>query len=662
MTSDQEQTNDAERELFGGRLRMDEASARHEQVPLEIPFHRMAGRVPALLARSAAMAWAVDRVSLVTVAVAEVGRGTATAFGLLATNEVLVDLFAGGPTPDRVRAALPSLLVVAGTAVLVALLTALSALAAGRLEPQVERAASLRLLSHAIRVELADLEDARVRRLLETAEYGTDAARRLIGHAVAVLNGLISLVAAAWVLTVLHPILLPLLLLTAIPKGYGTVRTARRVYRSIQRWLDHVRVRRRLSDLLLAPDPARELRAHAVGPHLLRRYRELTDQSTAEQKRLALAAAGTDLAAGAVSGAATGGTYAVLGLLLVSGHLPMAAAGTAVLAVRNTTSQLSGLVRNVNYLYEQSLYLLDLDRAVALARERAIPAGGRPLTGQPAVLELDDVSFTYRGQAAPAVTGVSLRIPRGSVVALVGDNGSGKSTLAKLIAGLYLPDSGRLTWDGTDIRELDRDTVFDRVALVDQDFLKWPFTARANVTLGRPERAHDEAALQRSAEFADVDGLIRTLPRGWDTLLERGFHGGQGLSGGQQQRFALARAHFRDASVVIVDEPTAALDAASEIEVFHRIRALADSGRTVVLITHRLASVRCADTIYVLDRGKVIEHGDHDGLLAAQGSFAAAYRLQAEQFRDGPQQPPYAGATTASGAGQASRRREDLDG
>ncbi|MEU9125323.1 ATP-binding cassette domain-containing protein, partial [Streptomyces sp. NPDC048506] len=545
MTSDQEQTNDAERELFGRRLRMDEASARHEQVPLEIPFHRMAGRVPALLARSAAMAWAVDRLSLVTVAVAQVGRGAATAFGLLATNEVLVDLFAGGPTPDRVRAALPSLLVVAGTAVLVALLTAMSALAVGRLEPQVERAASLRLLSHAIRVELADLEDTQVRRLLETAEFGTDAARRLIGHAVAVINGLISLVAAAWALTVLHPLLLPLLLLTAMPKGYGTVRTARRVYRSIQRWLDHVRVRRRLSDLLLAPDPARELRAHAVGP---------------------------------------------------------------------------------------------------LARERAIPAGGLPLTGRPTILELDDVSFTYRGQAAPAVTGVSLRIPRGSVVALVGDNGSGKSTLAKLIAGLYLPDSGRLTWDGTDIRELDRDTVFDRVALVDQDFLKWPFTARANVTLGRPERAHDEAALRRSAAFADVDGLIRTLPRGWNTLLERGFHGGQGLSGGQQQRFALARAHFRDASVVIVDEPTAALDAASEIEVFHRIRALADSGRTVVLITHRLASVRCADTIYVLDRGKVIEQGDHDGLLAAQGSFAAAYRLQAEQFRDGPEQPPYTGA------------------
>jgi ATP-binding cassette subfamily B protein len=227
---------------------------------------------------------------------------------------------------------------------------------------------------------------------------------------------------------------------------------------------------------------------------------------------------------------------------------------------------------------------------------------------------------------------VSLRIEPGEVVALVGANGSGKTTLAKLLAGLYVPTSGRVCWDGRDTRDMDRRALLGGTAVVFQDFVRYALSARDNIALGRHERASDTAGIVRAARQAGADEDISGLPSGYETLLGPAFIDGTDLSTGQWQRLALARTFFRDAPLVILDEPTAALDARAEHELFARIGELF-AGRSVLLISHRFSTVRSADRIYVLREGRVVEAGTHPELLALGGTYAELFTLQASPYQ-----------------------------
>jgi ATP-binding cassette subfamily B protein len=292
------------------------------------------------------------------------------------------------------------------------------------------------------------------------------------------------------------------------------------------------------------------------------------------------------------------------------------------------------MVYAVNNLYDESLFVADLERLCARAEQWAIPAGGAPLPERPARIRFEHVTFRYPGaDAPPALDDVTLTIPMGRITALVGENGSGKSTLVKLLAGLYLPESGQVTWDGVPTDRADRHQVFARIAMVAQDFNRWKFTARVNVAIGDPGAPIDEDRLAAAARQAGADAVVADLPRGWDTLLARGYQGGHQLSGGQWQRLGIARAHYRDAPVLVVDEPTAALDAKEEQRVFDQIRDLAAAGQTVVLITHRMASVRHADLVHVLHHGRLVESGTPKELLDLPGGhFRELYAIQAAQF------------------------------
>jgi len=214
------------------------------------------------------------------------------------------------------------------------------------------------------------------------------------------------------------------------------------------------------------------------------------------------------------------------------------------------------------------------------------------------------------------------------VVALVGENGSGKTTLAKIMSALYEPDEGRVLWDSVDLIEVDPDAVRRRIAVIAQDHSHWPLSVRDNITMGDDQ---GEAAVVAAAEVAGADEVVAELPHGYDTLIDRRFKDGQELSGGQWQRVAVARGFHRDAPLLICDEPTAALDARAEHALFERVRRHSE-GRTVLLITHRLASVRYADRIYVLDHGKVSDEGTHADLMAHGGLYAELYSLQADAY------------------------------
>ncbi|MPY34930.1 ABC transporter ATP-binding protein [Streptomyces adustus] len=605
----------------------------HADAFLELDFRAMLTRLPALLTASLRLARQADRVAARTVLAAEAGRGLAQAVGLFTVNSVLGRLMGGGPVEDRLRGAVPALTVMATVLLVGALLRAASTYATGRLEPKVERVATELYLERAAAVELSAIEDHAFHKLLDTAQYGASSARRMIIYGTRVVNAMISLVAAAGVLTVLHPVLLPLLVTMTVPSAWSALTNARRRYESFHVWVQHARAGQLISGLLTEPAAAPEIRLHGVGPFLLRHFRAMSESAEAEQARLARLAARTGLIAALWTGVATVATYATLGALLVTGTMALSVAGTAVIAIRTGSASLDTLVLEVNALHEEALFVGDLERLYVEAAERAIPTGGAPLPEDPREIRFENVTFNYPGDAGrPALDDISLAFPLGRIVALVGENGSGKTTLVKLLAGLYRPDRGRILWDDVDAATADRSLLAERIAMVAQDFKRWPFTARVNVAVGRSSAPLTEERLSTSIGEAGAEQVVADLPHGLDTLLARNFSGGHELSGGQWQRLGIARAAYRRGRILIVDEPTAALDARAELEVFEKIRALAGTGQTVVLITHRLASVRHADLVHVLDQGRLVESGTPDELLGSGGVYAELYALQAGQF------------------------------
>ncbi|MFI7104129.1 ATP-binding cassette domain-containing protein [Streptomyces sp. NPDC050161] len=630
--------SDAERELYGGRLRWDQSFVHHEGALTRMGFGQMASALPRMMGTVLRTGWRVDRRALAGVVAAQVGQGVTAGWGLVAVNGILTQLFAEGPTADKLREALPSLVVLAAMSLLAAVLTAWSTAMSGRLEPQVERAVSAQYYRAVTRVEVAATERPEVQRVLEAGKFGTDSARNMLRLSVGVVNVLIGMVAAAVVLASLHPVLLPMLLAIALPKGWGAVRSARRDYTSRLNWVDHRRAVASLLAYLTRPHAAGEIRVHAAGTKLLRGYEEMSRQSEAEQRRLARAQATTDLVAGGFSGLASLGCYGVLWWLLTSGGLPLAVGGTAVVAIRNSTARLTSLVQQVNRLYEEMLFLTDTRHATELAEKHAIPQSGTPLPDLVRAIHAENVSYTYPGASSPSLKGVSLTVRRGEVTALVGANGSGKTTLTKILAGLLLPTSGNVWWEGADgerveIREADRAQVFAAVGLLAQDFPHWEMTAATNVAIGAGDRPRNIDRVKEAAQDADVRALIEGLPHAWDSIVFKGYERGVQLSGGQWQKLGNARSRYRNAPFFLVDEPTSALDPHAEIEAFEGLWALADSGHAVVLVTHRLAATAKADRIHVLDQGLIVEHGTHTHLMdRAGGLYREMFQAQAAQY------------------------------
>ncbi|MGW1073761.1 ABC transporter ATP-binding protein [Streptomyces sp. NPDC002537] len=625
--------SDSELLLFGGSLRHDKPFVTHERPLLRLTFWEMARQFPAMIGTVARAGWREDPAALLTLLGAELGQGTARAFGLVATNHALVALFAAGPTTERLRQALPALLAVTAVTAASALLAAVSVAAAGQLEPKVERVCTARFYRTAVRVELATLEDKDFHRRLDAGRFGTDSVRMMLGSSVLVVNALVGLASAACVLALLHPSLVGMMLLIAAPKGWGAVVSARRLYASRHAWIEHRRAIGVITSTLTDQACAAEIRVHGAGRMLVDAYDDMSATVEREQQRLARAQAATQCASSALSGLAAVAAYGVLWLLLASGGLPLAVAGTAVIAVRAAGASLTSLVMQINRLYEEAMYLRDLEDACRTAERHAIPAGGTPLPPGVREIRLEKVTFVYPGATVPALYEVSLAIPPGKVVALVGANGSGKTTLSKLVAGLYLPTSGLLSWNGVDIREADRDQLFGQVAVLSQDFPRWPMTARANVHIGRSEQPLDQDRVDRAAAEADATEVVKSLPHQWDSLVIKGFERGTQISGGQWQRLGAARARYRRAPLLIVDEPTSALDPKAEVEAFQSLRTLTGEGTTVLLITHRLAATATADLIYVLDRGHLVGEGTHEELMAVEGGlYRSMYELQAAQY------------------------------
>lgn len=433
-------------------------------------------------------------------------------------------------------------------------------------------------------------------------------------------------------LAAMQPILIPLVLVAAIPLWVTTSRNTEEMYSFSFGNTPGDRVRQHLSALLTSKEPASEVRAFSLQEFLRRRWNELYDERLNEAQTMVKRFVRRSLLASVASTFITGLSIATLLILITMGRMDAAGAAAAMVALQQLSSALQIMGRSAGALYESTMHLEDYTSFLEMQRTlKPNVAPIKPFSN----LEVKDVRFTYPGSTTPALDGASMQVRAGEVIALVGENGSGKTTLAKLLAHLYSPDAGTIEWDGRDTASFDREAISANVAVIFQDFVRYRLLASENIGVGNVARIDDLSEIVAASKAAGSDEFIMSLANGYDTQLGKEFKDGAELSVGQWQRMALARAFFRDAPFIILDEPTASLDARAEHELFKSIAGLS-KGRAVLLISHRFSTVRPADRIYVLHHGKIIEEGTHGDLMGLGGMYAEMFSLQASSYIDDP--------------------------
>jgi ATP-binding cassette subfamily B protein len=489
-----------------------------------------------------------------------------------------------------------------------------------------------RVLQVATRVDLRKFESPRFYDRLQRVQASALTRPYQITYGlVATIGALAASIGLVIAIVLVSPALLPLLLIGGVPVLITSRRQSQLEFDFLGRQTQSMRLRTYLTWVQTGRDEAKEVRAFSLARNFGKRldilYADyLRDLAQHLWKRSKLGAIGS-----LGSAALLALTLILLVWLISTGRLSVAEAAAALVAIRLLAGQVNNGFSGVQAIFESGMFIDDLDGFLTLAP--AAEGGSRTIA--PPVefqrIRADAVTFTYPGRSQLALQDANIEINRGEVVALVGENGSGKTTLAKVIAGLYEPGSGAVRWDGIDVRTFRPELFRERVAIIFQDFVRYALSAEENIAIARPDDEIDHAAIREAAKIADADAFLSALPAGYQTPLSRRFSGGQELSGGQWQKVALARAFYRRAPLVVIDEPTASLDARAEYELFSSLHEVL-RGRTALIISHRFSTVRAADRIYVLDHGRVIEQGSHDELVALGGQYAELFHLQASAY------------------------------
>ncbi|TLS44384.1 ABC transporter ATP-binding protein [Streptomyces montanus] len=588
----------------------------------------MARRLPSLIRRTFSLAWQVDRTAVGVLLACQIVSGISGALGLFATTEALSVLIETAHDTSRLPAAIPAVALLAGTAGLRALLGIAIQALSNRLSPRICREAEYKMLEAATNSEQAAYDHPGFNDRYDAAERGVDVSRDMIGQSQNYISSLATLIAAAVVLASLYPLLLPLLLMAAVPQAIAAIRGERVTYLAVVATHKDRRVMTMLRWHLIAKDQSDQVRTDTLAPYLLSRYKASAERVEATSDTAAWDRAKIAVVGAAATGLASSAVWGAVFLLLGTGRISAAAAGTAVFALRSAATGLQGLVGYGRDLLRTGLYLDDWERFVTEAAGQRLDRG--IITPQrPRHIALRKVSFRYPEADEDTLHEVDFEVRQGEIVAVVGENGSGKSTLMKLLSGLNLASSGVVTWDGVSVADLDPHAMWRQTSVVPQDFARWPMTARENITLGQP-CAEGDVAVKRAARASGADDVIRTLRSGLGTLLAREWWGGVALSPGQWQRIAVARPAHRDAGLLVMDEPTSDLDARAEHRIFTGLRGMAGE-RAVVLVTHNLANTSVADRIVVMDKGRVVQEGAFHELVNQPGLMQELWRLQQDR-------------------------------
>jgi ATP-binding cassette, subfamily B, bacterial len=597
--------------------------------PDEAP--RQLRRLPALLGGALGLLWEAAPRLIVLVAVLQVISAVATAVSLLVVRDVVSKVLEADKAHAGFGPVVPEL-------ALLALILGLTGLAFSMqnsirmlLSDQVEWVAFEKVLDVSCAVELEAFDSSDFHDLLQRAQNAGGRPLMLTQGLLSLAGSATALIGLLVVLFVLNPLLVPALLVGVVPVVLVASLFSREFHEFNVRFTHDQRRRFYVRSLLTGREMAKEVRAFGLIEHFRGLNRRLFEERMGALRTLVRRGAGRSLVGSVGSAVSVGVTVGILFWFILSGRMSIGAGAAAAVAIVQLGGMLTGAAFTVGQLYESSLFLNDYQafRELLPRVQRAKPTGAAPHGFD--TISLEDVTFTYPDAVRPALEHISLRIKRGEVVALVGENGSGKTTLAKLLCQLYRPQAGLVRWDGLDLAAVDPTELRQSIAVVFQDFPQYLFSASTNIGLGRVEALDDETRIERAARQAGAHDFVERLPESYQTMLGKMFEGGADLSVGQWQRMALARAFFRDAPLIILDEPTAALDARAEHDLFESIRGLFE-GRTVLLISHRFSSVLSADRIFVLRDGHLVEQGTHAELMREAGHYAELFTLQASAY------------------------------
>jgi len=501
------------------------------------------------------------------------------------------------------------------------------------LSERVTNASSIRLMQHAATLDLEDFEDAEFQDQLERARRQTSGRMTLMSQLFGQAQDIVTVISFAAGLIFYAPWLIALLIVALVPVFLGEVHFNAQSYS-----LAHVRTPERreldyLRQTAASAETAKEVKIFGLNSFLIDRYRRLADNFYTANRSLAIRRAGWGGVFTAIGTVGYYLAYAYIAWRTLAGEFTIGDLTFLAGSFRRLRSLLEGLLTGFSTTAGQALYLDDLFSFFNVKPEIESPE--KPLPFPRRIRQgfvFDNVGFIYPGAERWAVRNLSFMLKAGEVLALVGENGAGKTTLVKLLARLYDPDEGRILLDGHDLRDYDLDELRRNMGVIFQDFVRYNLTAADNIAVGRID-AHDERSrIEEAAKRSLADDVIKKLPAGYDQMIGKRFKDGVDLSGGEWQKVAIARAYMRDAEVLVLDEPTAALDARSEFEVFQRFKELSE-GKTAIIISHRFSSVRMADRILVLADGKVEASGTHEELIRQSGRYAELFELQAAGYR-----------------------------
>lgn len=485
-----------------------------------------------------------------------------------------------------------------------------------------------------IEVELGFYENARHRDTLHRAQQlAPFRPNRLVSSLRDTARNVIAVIALAGVLSSFHWLIVPIMVLSSLPGMILRLKEAPRFYDWWQRHTALERLARYLGDILTTAPYAQELRLYQLGGYFRRRFLDTRRAMREASRRVTLRRVSSDFVTEAISICGLFGVFLLLGLQTLNGAISLGGLVISFQALQRAWTHFGAVLRGLTELREDDLLLQDLYRFLDLRPQVTTPEFPTAMRASAVPgIQLRDVRFRYPGSDHDVLNGITLDIAPGEHVAVVGHNGSGKSTLIKLISRLYDPVQGSIMLDGIDLRQLAIADIRSTITVVTQDTVRYQETARDNIRFGARDLLASDAMIEAAARRSGAAAVIARLPAGYATMLGNSFEGARELSHGEWQKLSLARGFVRDASVILLDEPTSAMDPHAEEEVLRGFTEIA-RGRTTLVISHRLSTVMATDRIYVLDRGRIAESGTHAALMRMRGIYAGMFEIQAARYR-----------------------------